>query len=473
MRTASGEGPVASEAVRVIKRSCFVYPNVTNTGFTPSSTFHCVRIPASVFGRFAQDIVCTNARPHRKGPAMLDTPMPNWPDAPASKDTAFTPRTNMRLACSQIVLRDRIVSGGVDVEDGRIAAVHAAPAQDGVAAIDLSGLILIPGIVDVHTDHVETHVHPRSTVQWQFLPALMAHDGVVVSGGTTTVFDSLCVGASMKRPERREILEPLVEALEHGQTSGMFRADHLLHLRCEISDPDTMPLTDAIIGKEMTRLVSVMDHTPGDRQSPNVERWFNHMIHEMEITPEEGRERMDELFERSARVGATVRAHVVSAAKSHGITLMSHDDRSIDHVELAKREGVDVSEFPTTIEAARHARTLNIANIAGAPNYVRGGSQSGNVAVKELLAEGLVDAFASDYVPRSLLDAAFKLAADPDLPHDLPQAIALVSDAPARLTGLEDRGRIEAGLRADLVAVRLVEGQPQVAAVWREGARVF
>ncbi|MEM1284723.1 MAG: alpha-D-ribose 1-methylphosphonate 5-triphosphate diphosphatase [Pseudomonadota bacterium] len=405
---------------------------------------------------------------------MLDTPSTVWTDAPIAVGTPDTRSpSGFRLACERIVLRDRVIAGSIDIENGRITAVHAAPAKDGVSAVACDGLTLIPGIIDVHTDHVETHVHPRSTVQWQFLPALMAHDGVVISGGTTTVFDSLCVGASMKRPERREILEPLVEALEHGQTSGMFRADHLLHLRCEISDPDTMPLTDAIIGKAMTRLVSVMDHTPGDRQSPNVERWFNHMIHEMEITPQEGRERMDELFERSARVGAAVRAHVVGAAKSHGITLMSHDDRSVEHVELAKREGVDVSEFPTTLEAAHQARAFDIANIAGAPNYVRGGSQSGNVAVKELLAEGLVDAFASDYVPRSLLDAAFKLAHDTELPHDLPQAISLVSDAPARLTGLEDRGRIEAGLRADLVAIREVEGQPQVAAVWREGARVF
>ena len=93
--------------------------------------------------------------------------------------------------------------------------------------------------------------------------------------------------------------------------------------------------------------------------------------------------------------------------------------------------------------------------------------------MSELLARGLVDALASDYVPRSLLDAAFRLADDPDTPHDLPAAIALVSDAPARMAGLGDRGRIAEGLRADLVAVRMVAGQPVVQAVWRKGKQVY
>jgi alpha-D-ribose 1-methylphosphonate 5-triphosphate diphosphatase len=296
---------------------------------------------------------------------------------------------------------------------------------------------------------VERHTHPRATVIWPFLPALLAHDGVVISGGTTTVLDSLSVGASMKRPERREILEPLIAALDEGQRQGAFRAEHLLHLRCEVSDPATMALLDATAGHPLTRLVSVMDHTPGDRQSPDIERWFTHMIHEMEVDEDTGRDMMDDLLERSRTRGAEVRAHVVKSATEAGVTIMSHDDRTEAHVDQAVAEGIHVSEFPCTLAAARRARAQGMAIVAGAPNYLRGGSQSGNVAVKDLLAEGLVDMFASDYVPRSLLDAAFRLAADPALPHDLPAAIALVTDAPARAAGLTDRGRIAEGLRAD------------------------
>ena len=374
----------------------------------------------------------------------------------------------LTLSNARVVTPRGIHEGALTVEDGLIAGL--SPARDGR---DLGGAFLIPGIVDLHTDHVERHTHPRLSVLWPFLPALLAHDAVVISGGTTTVFDSLSVGASMKRPERREILEPLVAALAAGQAAGAFRADHLLHLRCEISDPSTMALVDATIAHPLTRLVSIMDHTPGDRQSPDVDRWFSHMIHEMEVDEATGRAMMDDLFERSRTRGAEVRAHVVRAARAHAMPLMSHDDRSAAHVDQARAEGVAMSEFPTTLAAARRAREIGLSNVMGAPNYLRGGSQSGNVGVAELLSHGLVDALASDYVPRSPLDAAFRLAADPALPHDLPAALALVTDAPARLTGLTDRGRIEPGLRADLVAVTLIADQPVVQAVWRAGKQVF
>ncbi|MBY4893500.1 alpha-D-ribose 1-methylphosphonate 5-triphosphate diphosphatase [Rhodobacteraceae bacterium N5(2021)] len=372
------------------------------------------------------------------------------------------------LSDAKIVTPGGIVDGALAIVDGQIAGLTQA--QNGES---LQGAYLIPGIVDVHTDHVERHTHPRVGVIWAFLPALLAYDAVVISGGTTTVFDSLSVGASMQKQERRELLQPLVAAIRDAVDRDLFRAEHLLHLRCEISDPATPALVDATIGLPITRLMSVMDHTPGDRQSPDVDKWFWHMIRDMEVDETEGRQMMSELFDRSKTHGASVRAHCVDAAARACVSLMSHDDASAAHVDQAKSEGCAISEFPTTLEAAQRARDLGLTVVAGAPNYLRGGSQSGNVSVAELLSHGLVDILASDYIPRSPLDAAFAIAADPALPYDLPQAIGMVTRAPAHLAGLSDRGVIEAGARADLVAVRVEQGQPLVQAVWRAGKRVF
>lgn len=379
--------------------------------------------------------------------------------------------TDFTLTGGHIVTPGGVVEGAVDVEGGLIAAIR--PGARGLGGHDLAGDVLIPGIVDVHTDHVEAHVFPRAGVQWDFLNALMAHDAVVIAGGTTTVLDSLCVGASMKRPERRDLLVPLVAALERGRAAGMFRADHLLHLRCEISDPDTMALTDATITSPLVRLVSVMDHTPGDRQSLDMERWLVRMAQDMGLEMVAARAAMAELLERSARVGAQVRAHVVAKARSAGLPLMSHDDRTPAQVDQALAEGMAVTEFPTTLEAAAHARAQGLVVVMGAPNFLRGGSQSGNVALSSLLEADLCDVLSSDYAPRSPLDAAFAIAADASLPQDLCRAIAMVTEAPAQLAALTDRGRIAAGLRADLVQVRKIGTHHQVVAVWREGRRVF
>lgn len=377
-------------------------------------------------------------------------------------------QTAVVLSDAKIVTPNGIVEGALAIEDGQIVGVSQASNGEG-----LRGAYLIPGIVDLHTDHVERHTHPRAGVIWEFLPALLAYDAVVVSGGTTTVFDSLSVGASMQKQERRELLQPLVAAIRDAVDRDLFRAEHFLHLRCEISDPATPALVDAAVDLPITRLVSVMDHTPGDRQSPDVDKWFWHMIRDMEVDETEGRRMMADLFDRSKAHGASVRAHCVEAAARACVPLMSHDDASAAHVDQAKSEGCAISEFPTTREAAQRARDLGLTVVAGAPNYLRGGSQSGNVAVAELLSNGLVDVLASDYIPRSPLDAAFMIAADPTLPYDLPSALNMVTLAPARLAGLNDRGQIAEGARADLVAVRVEGGQPLVQAVWRAGKRVF
>jgi alpha-D-ribose 1-methylphosphonate 5-triphosphate diphosphatase len=372
------------------------------------------------------------------------------------------------LTGARVVLDDAVINGTVQIVDDRIASVDMG-ASAAPGAIDVEGDYLLPGLIDVHTDHLEKHVFPRAHVRWDMMRAVMAHDAQIIGGGVTTVFDSLCVGATVKNPERREILGPMLDALEYAGANGMLRAEHLVHLRCEITDDQTPELTAANIGREIVRVVSVMEHVPGKRQSRDVGHYVQRRMIESgksrDLVERETRDLLESLEADSPRI----RAEVIALAKARALPIFSHDDVTLEHVRLAVDEGIRIAEFPCSLEAAREAKDKGMRTVAGAPNMLRGGSQSGNVAVAELLAEGLVDILASDYVPRSLLDCAFMIAYETGLGIDLPASVRMVTSVPARACGLDDRGEILPGMRADLIRVRLVENFPIVRTAWRGG----
>ncbi|POF31657.1 alpha-D-ribose 1-methylphosphonate 5-triphosphate diphosphatase [Roseibium marinum] len=375
------------------------------------------------------------------------------------------------LKNARVVLRDEILTGHVSIARGKIASVDTGiPPR---AGMDLDGDYLLPGLVDIHTDHFEKHVYPRAHVRWDPLRAALAHDAQIIGGGVTTVFDSLCVGATLKNPERREILAPMIDALEQAQNAGMLRAEHLVHLRCEITDPETARLTEENIAKTIVRMISVMEHLPGRRQSRDIEGYIARQMADCGLSRAMVEKDMEKLLTFSDEIGERVRPAVVALAHQHKLPLLSHDDTELSHIEEAVAEGIAVSEFPCTREAASKAREHGMHVVGGAPNVLRGGSQSGNVAVSELMAEDLVDILASDYVPRSLLDSVFMIAAGETFMADLPGAVRMVSKTPAEVAGLSDRGEIAAGKRADLLHVGLHNGHPFVKQAWRAGQRVL
>ena len=375
------------------------------------------------------------------------------------------------LSNARVVTPSHVLHGSVVIENGLIVEIHEGPSHD-PQALDFSGDYLLPGLVDIHTDHFEKHLYPRAHVRWDFMRAALAHDAQIIGGGVTTVFDSLCVGATTDNPERAEILKPMIEALEQAQSAGMFRAEHLVHLRCELTDPVTPQLTAEHIDREIVRVISVMEHLPGIRQSRDIEAYVHRACKSTGESPELVREKIKVLVAEKSQFAASTRPEVVALARSRAMPLMSHDDTDVAHIEEGIAEGVSISEFPCSMEAAEAAREAGMQIVAGSPNLVRGGSQSGNIAVRDLLAARLVDILASDYVPRSMLDAAFMISADPGLDYDLPSAIAMVTRNPALAGNLADRGAIATGLKADLIRVDLQDGHPFVKSAWRSGNRI-
>jgi alpha-D-ribose 1-methylphosphonate 5-triphosphate diphosphatase len=309
---------------------------------------------------------------------------------------------------------------------------------------------------------------PRPKVRWPELPALFGHDAEIAAAGITTVFDALGVGDIDEEAMRGQSLVPVLAALDHA--NGLLRAEHRLHLRLELPAPNTRDLFEPLSGHSAVGLISLMDHTPGQRQWEDVEQARIYYCGKKGWSREKFERSIAESRVHQERHAAPNRRHFVALARERRIPLASHDDTLAEHVEQAHAEGVKISEFPTRVTAARAARDKGMAIVMGAPNVVRGGSHSGNVAAVDLARLGLLDALSSDYVPASLLMAAFSLVHQGVL--TLPQAIATVSLNPARAAGLDDRGEIAPGLRADLAQVRLAGDQPVIRAVWRQGRRV-
>jgi len=216
-------------------------------------------------------------------------------------------------------------------------------------------------------------------------------------------------------------------------------------------------------------MVSLMDHSPGVGQYADLD-YFTRLRRQHGMSPDEIECQIAELQEQRARFRGPNRRALMDRLAGGKVALASHDDRTEAEIAENAEDGIRISEFPVTMTAARAAKGAGMEVIAGAPNIVRGGSHSGNVAAADLVRAGTVDAFASDYVPASLVEAAFLCAADTGIA--LADAVALVTERPARMAGLTDRGRIEPGGRADLVQVRVHEGLPVVRAVWRGGERV-
>ncbi len=375
---------------------------------------------------------------------------------------------------ARIVLPGEMVTGSLSVDNGRITALHSGPTAAGT--IDLDGDYLLPGLVEVHTDNFERHLMPRPKVQWGELPALLAHDAEVAAAGITTVFDALGVGEADPESLRGSTWHKTLATLDACAAQDLLRADHHLHVRCELPAPNTIELFEPFHGHPRLSLISLMDHTPGQRQWENIEVARIYYTGKKGWSDRKFDQRVAEAGQLQEAFAAPHRRHFVDYCREHGIAMASHDDTTVAHVEQAHAEGASMSEFPTTLTAARAARERGMANVMGGPNVVRGGSHSGNVAAADLARHGLLDILSSDYVPSSLLGAAMRLVDDDIV--SLPQAVAMVSVTPARAAGLHDRGALEAGLRADLVHVRIVtlpDGarHPVVRAVWREGRRVL
>lgn len=369
------------------------------------------------------------------------------------------------LTDARIVLDDQVVLGAVQLKDGRIADIGPNVAT----GIKLDGDYLLPGLVELHTDHLENHYAPRPGVRWNPIAAVQAHDAQVAASGITTVLDALRVGLNTDDGMTAEDFTRLGAAIHEGVAAGRLRAEHHIHLRCEVAAPDCLDSFRPYEGDPLVRLASLMGHSPGQRQFATIDAYRAYYQKKKGMTDAQ----FEAFAARRTRESATYAGPHRDAisARSHdlGIVLASHDDATVEQVADASSRGISIAEFPTSIEAARASREAGMSILMGAPNVVRRASHSGNVSARQLAEEGLLDILSSDYVPFSLMQAVFDL----EDAITLPEAVRMVTRHPADAAGFTDRGQIAVGKRADLVHVAAFDGVPVVRTVWREGRRVL
>lgn len=372
------------------------------------------------------------------------------------------------LTHARIVLENDILEdASLIIEDGVISAICPESVGD-ANVVNVKGAYLMPGMIDLHCDALEKEVEPRPNVHFPLNFACAQADKRNAAAGITTVYHALSFANDELGVRNNEMAAQVARAVHEWNPHGL--VDNRVHCRYEITDKTGLPILKKLLAEQSMHLISMMDHTPGQGQFKDLAAYRDYLSRTYKKTANE----VDVLVERKleAASGAYGRMQdLIHAAHAAGISVASHDDDSPDRVATMKSLGADISEFPINMEAAQAAKAAGMSTIYGAPNIVRGISQSGSMRAIDAIQEGVADCLCADYHPAALIVSVLKITEHTDL--DLPSAVRLVSANPAKAAKLNDRGVIAVGKRADVIAVAQPGGLPQVNAVWVHGQNVY
>lgn len=370
----------------------------------------------------------------------------------------------LHLAACRLLLPDGIADDtSLRIDDGHIAGIGRSPLP-GDTEVDCGGGLLAPGIVDLHCDALEKIIEPRPGVRMPQAHVMPAAEALYAAAGITTIFHAISFASGDLGVRSLEVAAAVVRDVRSWREHGVI--DHRVHARYEVSDPAGLPLLCELLDQGALDLVSVMDHTPGQGQFRSLDAFV--AFHVKTYKSSEAEARALAAAKQADAIAGWVRAeHLLRQAAAAGVVSASHDDDGVERVQRIRDWGGRISEFPIDLATLTAASEAGMSTVLGAPNLIRGGSQSGNLRALDAVRSGRLDCLCADYVPWTMAAAACRL---PELAGlSWPAAWALVAAHPARAAGLEDRGRIAEGLRADLVQLAQVRGQPQVVATWVGG----
>ena len=373
--------------------------------------------------------------------------------------------TNYRL-----LLPHKEILGTIAVKDGIIVDIQPGVVSQGQNG---DGNYLLPGLIELHTDNLEKCISPRPKASFPLELAAVNHDRDLISAGITTVCDAIAIGDVTPKEDSLRIhhYAAMIDTIAQGQAAGRFSTDHLLHLRCELGYEHLYDVIEPYSEHPLLALISLMDHTPGQRQFVNINKYKSYYTSNHGVAEAKMDEFVAMRLDNQRKHALANCQALVKLSQAKNISLASHDDATVDHVRDAIAEGVVLAEFPTTLDAAKEAHNHGLLVLMGAPNVVLGGSHSGNVSAMELIKLDLVDIISSDYVPRSLLQSAFIISHQANQP--LYEVIKYITLNPAKAINLDRQiGSLSIGKKADWITVHNDGVVPRILEVYKQGDRV-
>lgn len=369
---------------------------------------------------------------------------------------------------ARLVLQDTLVEdASLLIDDGHIAAINPINARPG-KIVDLAHRYLLPGLIDLHADALEKEIEPRPNVYFPLEYAIAQTDKRNAAAGITTVYHSLSFANAELGLRNNAMAADIVRNIHAFNGKGL--VDNRVHTRYEITDPGALPVLIELLDEGSVNLLSVMDHTPGQGQFKDIRAYQDYLQRSYQKTHAETKALIDDKLAQ-AKIARHRVKQLIDHAHRRNVPVASHDDDCPEKILEIRELGVHISEFPINLETARYACEQGMSTIMGAPNIVRGKSQSGSMKAQDAIEHRVATCLCSDYAPASLLTAIFVLEQRGVL--TLPEAVKLASTNPACALGLNDRGEIAVNKRADLVCMDRIGCFPQVRQTWVKGRPVY
>lgn len=369
------------------------------------------------------------------------------------------------IRSTNILVNGAFTSADIVIQGEIITAVKPYKSLD--VAIDLGERRIVPGFVDLHSDAIEKEIEPRPGARFPTAMAVIELDKKLSMAGITTMYHAIgfndeALHKGRGTEQANELIQEIYEA--NKQHLGV---DNFIHVRFEITSDGSVSTIKKLIEENKVDMLSIMDHSPGQGQFKTLESWKHHHLKCYQLEENEVEEY---LKDKASKDKVTIVEDLVQFGLEHNLPVLSHDDDCQEKLDTLKGLGITFSEFPLSVEVAQQAKSLGIATGMGAPNVVRGGSQSGNIAAKELINKRVCDYLCSDYHPASMLLSPYRLKEDVNLP--LEDGFALISSTPAKLAALDDRGEIKEGKIADIIVID-ESHFPKVVLTFKNGEVVY